>query len=64
MSTRIRLVEIPEPTLLFGYGQRMEHPKDGLLLYGPSDSPQAGGHLQIGVVSTTDGLKRYSSCVA
>ena len=57
------LIEIPEPELLFGYGQAMEHPKDGLLLYGPKESPQAGSKLRIGVVSTKEGLRRYSACV-
>jgi hypothetical protein len=64
MSFDANLVEIAEPELLFGYGQSMEHPKDGLLLYGPMDSPQAGGKLRIGVVSTAEGLSRYSKCVA
>jgi hypothetical protein len=63
MSFNANLIEIAEPELLFGYGQRMAHPKDGLLLYGPLNSPQAGGKLRIGVVSTAEGLARYSKCV-
>jgi hypothetical protein len=42
MSIDLNLIEIAEPELLFGHGQSMEHPKDGLLLYGPKESPQAG----------------------
>lgn len=64
MSLNLNLIEIAEPDLLFGYGQSMEHPKDGLLLYGPKESPQAGSKLRIGVVSTEEGLRRYSKCVA
>lgn len=63
MSFDPSMVEIVEPELLFGYGQRMVHPKDGLLLYGPIDGQLAGGRLRIGVVSTSAGLKRYSTCV-
>jgi hypothetical protein len=63
MSFNANLIEVAEPELLFGYGQRMAHPKDGLLLYGPLSSPQAGGKLRIGVVSTAEGLARYSKCV-
>lgn len=64
MSFDPTLTLIAEPELLFGYGQRMEHPKDGLLLYGPLESPRTGGNLRIGVVSTKEGLERYSRCVA
>lgn len=64
MSFNPTLIEIAEPELLFGHGQRMEHPKDGLLLYGPLESPRTGGNLRIGVVSTKEGLERYSRCVA
>lgn len=64
MTARLELIDLPEPTLMFGYGQRMEHPKDGLLLYGPSESPRAGGSLRIGVVATEAGVGRYSRCVS
>ena len=58
-----RLIEIPEPELLFGFGQVMAHPKDGLLLYGPMPSPLAGGRLRIGVISTANGLRLYKKFV-
>lgn len=63
MSFNPTLVEVPEPDLLFGHGQSMAHPKDGLLLYGPLQSPLAGGRLRIGVVSTARGKELYSKCV-
>lgn len=63
MSFALDLIDIPEPELLFGYGQRMAHPKDGLMLYGPVHVPQGAGRLRVGVVSTPEGLRRYSSCV-
>jgi hypothetical protein len=58
-----RLIEIREPELLFGFGQAMPHPKDGLLLYGPMPSPLAGGRLRIGVISTANGLRLYKTFV-
>ena len=57
MTVDLRLIEIPEPELLFGFGQAMPHPKDGLLLYGPMPSTLAGGRLRIGVISTANGLR-------
>lgn len=63
MSVDFNLIDIAEPELLFGHAQRMEHPKDGLLLYGPHDTPHGTGGLRIGVVSTAEGLRRYSTCV-
>lgn len=63
MTVELKLIDIPEPELLFGHGQRMDHPKDGLMLYGPIDAPQGAGRLRIGVVATRDGLRRYSMCV-
>lgn len=63
MNFEPTLIEIAEPELLFGYGQRMEHPKDGLLLYGPMDGGKSASKLRIGVVSTVTGLSRYSTCV-
>jgi hypothetical protein len=63
MSQRLALTSFSEPDLLFGYGQRMEHPKDGLLLFGPYDNPFSGGRLRIGLVATADGARRYSQYV-
>lgn len=59
-----RLIDIPEPELLFGHDQRMEHPKDGLMLYGPVGGSHRGRRLRIGLVSTKEGKRRYSICVA
>jgi hypothetical protein len=63
MSVDFNLIDIVEPELLFGHAQRMEHPKDGLLLYGPLSTPHGTGSLRIGVISTAEGLKRYSTYV-
>ena len=48
---------IKEPLLQFGNGQRLEHPQDGLFLYGPVD---AGGNpevIHVGVVGTNEGVQ-------
>lgn len=35
MTFEPKLIHLPEPTLAFGHGQTLEHPKDGLFLFGP-----------------------------
>lgn len=57
------LTALTEPALTFGYGQQMEHPKDGLLLYGPYYNPFKGGRLRIGLISTNAGAIRYGSWI-
>lgn len=64
MSFAPRLIEIPEPELQFAFGQAMEHPKDGLSLYGPLRSPLTGGRLRIGVVATERGRRLYGKFAA
>lgn len=64
MGEPLDLIDVAEPDLIFGYGQRMEHPKDGLLLFGPLNLPQGAGRLRIGLVATAEGKRRYSMYVA
>jgi len=47
---------ISEPLLEFGGGQKIEHPQDGLFLFGPLDEPGRPGTIQYGVIGTTDGI--------
>jgi hypothetical protein len=54
-----RLVHIEEPKLAFGFGQKTEHPKDGLFLYGPPASNQNPARMDIGVIGTPQGVSRY-----
>ena len=63
MTARFDLAVLEEPGLEFGYGQRLEHPKDGLLLYGPSRNPFLSGTLRIGLISTEGGAGRYTAWV-
>jgi hypothetical protein len=53
------LIHIPEPRLQFGFGQMAEHPKDGLLLYGPPSSNLNPARMDVGVIGTTAGIERY-----
>lgn len=49
------LVYLREPGLLFGQGQTMEHPRDGLSLFGPYRKPS--GAVRIGYVGPPSGLE-------
>jgi hypothetical protein len=45
-----------EPLLEFGSGQKLEHPQDGLFLYGPVRAKGSPEVIQVGVVGTSDGI--------
>jgi hypothetical protein len=45
-----------EPMLEFGHRQRLEHPQDGLFLYGPVEAPGSPEVIHVGVVGTPDGI--------
>lgn len=53
-----RLLTFPEPRLCFGYGQLLEDPKDGLLLFGPPEKPLG---TQFGVIGTTEGIRQFEA---
>jgi hypothetical protein len=48
---------IREPLLEFGNAQKMEHPQDGLFLYGPVKSHGSPQVIHVGVVGTPDGIE-------
>jgi hypothetical protein len=54
-----RLDHLAEPRLVFGHGQEMEHPKDGLFLFGPLREAGAPAEMRIGVIGTDQGLERF-----
>lgn len=58
-----RLVHIDEPQLAFGFGQKAEHPKDGLFLFGPPASNQNPARMDIGIIGTTRAAAIYESWV-
>ena len=47
---------ISEPLLEFGHGQKLEHPQDGLFLYGPVDLAGSPEVLRVGVIGATEGI--------
>jgi hypothetical protein len=58
----INLTWLPEPKLLFNYGQTLEDPRDGLSLFGPLDQGKAYG-VRAGVIGTRTGIERYKRWV-
>ena len=57
------MTHIEEPLLSFGFNQKTEHPKDGLFLYGPPASNQNPARMDVGVIGTPHGIRRYESWV-
>jgi hypothetical protein len=47
---------IAEPLLEFGNVQKLEHPQDGLFLYGPVGAPGNPKVIHIGIVGTNEGI--------
>lgn len=47
---------LSEPLLEFGYGQKVEHPKDGLFLYGPVKAQGSPEVIHVGVIGTKNGI--------
>lgn len=64
MTMAWRAIHIDEPQLTFGHDQSTEHPKDGLFLFGPVASGQNPARMDVGVIATPAGLKKYSKWVA
>lgn len=57
----IELVHLPEPPLLFRYGQAMLDPRDGLTLFGPLEDPPIGRihWAAVGPKSCIERMKRW-----
>lgn len=53
-----QLLHLPEPRLLFRYGQALEDPRDGLTLFGPLDEISPFG-IRAAVVGTPSGIEKY-----
>ena len=56
------LLALREPALLFGHGQEVEDPKDGLMLFGPLDEGKPYG-IRAGAIGTCAGLRRLKRWV-
>ncbi|MBN1805221.1 MAG: hypothetical protein JW837_08225 [Sedimentisphaerales bacterium] len=53
------LIKLTEPELTFGYGQKVEDPRDGLTLFGPIDQGKPYG-IRWAVIGTKEGTQRVS----
>lgn len=49
--------------LSFGFNQQTEHPKDGLFLYGPPASNLNPARMDVGVIGTAEGIRRYETWI-
>jgi hypothetical protein len=54
-----RLLILPEPKVLVGYGQVFTHPRDGLFLAGPLTTTRQPKEIEIGAIGTTIGLELF-----
>ncbi|MCC6611667.1 MAG: hypothetical protein IT515_18595 [Burkholderiales bacterium] len=54
-----QLIHVAEPQLEFRYGQKVEHPRDGLYLFGPVDAATAPRAVRYGVIGTPEALRRF-----
>lgn len=54
--TDTRLWYIEEPHCVFGFGQTLDHPKDGLSAFGPPDQRGQPRHIRVGVLGTVLGI--------
>ena len=52
---------IPEPQLEFGFGQKLEYPRDGLYLYGPPSSAAGISEVRFGVIGRPEGVRRFEA---
>lgn len=59
-----KLIRIEEPLLLFGRGQTMEDPRDGLTLFGPLDQVGRPYGVRMAVIGTPQGIDRFTNWVS
>ncbi len=59
MTSRV-LWHLDEPLCLFGFGQALDHPKDGLTAFGAPDQKGQPRHISVGVIGTTVGIALLS----
>lgn len=52
----LSVIQIDEPLLEFAAGQKLEAPKDGLFLFGPSEKADGRNEVRVGIVGTPAGV--------
>ena len=55
----VNLHHIDEPLLGFRFKQELEHPKDGLFLFGPLEDCANPSEMRIGIIGTSTGLSCF-----
>jgi len=53
------LYHVHEPKLTFGYGQRLQDPRDGLILFGPFSRSKLSGQVNVGIIGPKRQIKRF-----
>lgn len=62
-KSELRVDVIDEPELCFGYGQKAEFSKDGLLWFGPLDDIQKPLLMRVGFIGSENGYLHYKTWV-
>lgn len=62
-ETSLQVLHIDEPQLQFGYAQVLDHPKDGLFLYGPHKRSKRRD-IAVGLIATEAGEKLFRNWLA
>ena len=57
--TKSQVRHISEPKLSFGFSQSLQHPRDGLFLFGPLEDKANPAEMRIGVIGTSGGLECF-----
>ncbi|MFV1494476.1 hypothetical protein VWX97_12230 [Phaeobacter sp. JH18-32] len=57
-ETSLQVIHVKEPELEFGLGQVLDHPKDGLFLYGP-EGRLSRKEVKLGVIGTSNGISDF-----
>ncbi len=54
-----KLFHVPEPKLTFGYGQKLQDPRDGLTLFGPFSRNKIRGQMNVGIIGPERQRKHF-----
>jgi hypothetical protein len=57
------IIILKEPKLEFSFHQKLEHPIDGLMLFGPNDldKPSQPKSITYGLIGTKEGIKKFKA---
>ncbi|NIV95378.1 hypothetical protein GWN42_21940, partial [candidate division KSB1 bacterium] len=58
-----KLIQLQEPTVLFGHDQAVEDPRDGLTLFGPLDEVSKPHGIRYAAIGTEEGIRYFQEWV-